>query len=65
MTCDGKNHNWKKIYEEELTICRLNVVRWCRDCGAVVVDIDYDNRTSPGQIMKIQFPKITQERVRK
>jgi len=37
------------------------VVRWCYKCGAVVVDIDYDNRndnrTSPGAVMKMRFPE--------
>ena len=34
------------------------VVRWCKTCGAVVVDADFDNRTKPGDIMKMKFPKI-------
>ena len=34
------------------------VVRWCRTCGAVVVDVDVDNRTSPGHIRKITWPEI-------
>lgn len=33
------------------------VVRWCYKCGAVVVDIDHDNRTSPGAVMKMKFPE--------
>jgi hypothetical protein len=36
-----------------------SVVRWCRNCGGVVVDTDYDGRTNPGDIMKMKFPKIT------
>lgn len=31
------------------------VVRWCRRCGAVVIDIDSDGRTKPGAIMPMQF----------
>ncbi len=34
------------------------VVRWCRVCGSVVVDIDVDNRTQPGRIMKMRTPQI-------
>jgi hypothetical protein len=33
------------------------VVRWCQDCGAVVVDIDSDDRTSPGAVMKMRLPE--------
>jgi hypothetical protein len=32
------------------------VVRWCRGCGAVVVDLDMDNRTHPGYYMKMRLP---------
>jgi len=33
------------------------LLRWCYKCGAVVVDIDHDNRTSPGAVMKMKFPE--------
>lgn len=35
------------------------VVRWCPECGAVVVDMDYDNRTYAGYYNKLQYPNIT------
>ena len=31
-------------------------VRWCRKCGAVVVDIDLDGRTMPGARMSMMLP---------
>ncbi len=33
------------------------VVRWCKDCGAIVVDLDYDGRTNPGHYMKMRLPE--------
>jgi len=45
----GKSH-WD---ESEST------VRWCKNCGAIVIDRDYDNRTIPGGVMKMEFPEIT------
>ncbi len=36
--------------------CEQEIVRWCRDCGAVVVDLDADGRTNPGAILKMRFP---------
>ncbi len=33
------------------------VVRWCPECGGVVVDADVDNRTQPGAFMRMKFPK--------
>lgn len=35
------------------------VVRWCEVCGSVVVDVDYDNRTNAGQVMKMRGSTIT------
>lgn len=35
------------------------VVRWCRNCGASVIDIDVDGRTQPGGEMPMKFPRIT------
>lgn len=37
------------------------VVRWCPECGAVVVDLDYDDRTNPGYYKKLQYPNITKK----
>lgn len=34
------------------------VVRWCRKCGAIVVDLDFDNRTKPGHYMKMRIPQL-------
>ena len=33
------------------------VVRWCSECGAVVVDTEYDGRTQPGSVREMKFPK--------
>ncbi len=34
------------------------VVRWCTDCGSVVIDTDYDGRTQPGAILPMRTPYI-------
>lgn len=39
----------------------IRVVRWCPECGAVVVDMDCDNRTYPGYYKKLQYPNITKK----
>ena len=33
------------------------VVRWCRECGAVVVDVDNNGVVFPGKIKDMQVPK--------
>lgn len=40
-------HRWDESEE---------VVRWCKVCGCIVVDLDYDNRTNAGSIMKMRAP---------
>lgn len=54
--CDGSIHNLKVIYVDNHCDC-AKVVRWCADCGAVVVDVDVDGRTQAGREMKMKFPK--------
>ena len=34
------------------------VTRWCRNCGAVVVDMDIDGKTKPGEVMPMRFPQV-------
>lgn len=60
MNCDGKNHSFKIIYSRTFSSYdEFAIVRWCKDCGAVVVDIDMDGRTFPGAIRGIEFPNVS------
>ena len=59
--CNIGNHDLIKIYETE-TGMSSDVVRWCRICGGIVMDVDYDDRTNPGQVMKMKFPKETRRK---
>jgi predicted RNA-binding Zn-ribbon protein involved in translation (DUF1610 family) len=49
--------------EDILTIRSIplieTVVRWCPTCGAVVIDMDSDNRTNAGAVMKMRVPEVT------
>ncbi|KKL18491.1 hypothetical protein LCGC14_2474980 [marine sediment metagenome] len=58
--CDGKNHPLIDIYESLEYYGASEVVRWCPDCGAIVIDVDVDNRIrhGPGRVMKMKFPKF-------
>ena len=55
--CDLKNHNLEVIYVADGGWNEEHVVRWCRDCGAVVVDSESDNRLF-GYVVKMRFPKF-------
>ena len=48
LTIYTSRHRWDESYE---------VVKWCRLCGAVAIDLEYDNRVKPGEVMKMKFPK--------
>lgn len=37
------------------------VVRWCKVCGAVVIDVDYDGRTAPGAVASMKFPSLLKD----
>lgn len=57
--CQKGNHKLEEIHQSRYVIGADVVVRWCKVCGSVVVDIDYDNRTNPGQAMKMRGSTIT------
>lgn len=57
--CKDGLHPFKVITRNSQCYDTEEVVRWCPKCGAVVVDMDYDNRTNAGYYKKIQYPEIT------
>ena len=38
------------------------VVRWCTVCGSVVIDVDFDGRTKPGDALEMQFSDLFKEK---
>ena len=60
---NGREHNLEVVLSKSYSD-HADVVRWCKNCGAVVVDVDFDSRTNPGQIMKMRLPRITEVIVR-
>lgn len=54
--CNGVNHNLIEIFRTCDSYDIESVVRWCKDCGAIVVDGEYDGRIAPGKIMRMKFP---------
>jgi hypothetical protein len=59
VECQSDNHDLLDINTEWLPGEVTRVVRWCQVCGAIVIDRDYDNRTSAGYYMKMRGPQIT------
>lgn len=54
--CNGKNHPLKEIFRAGFEDDVQSVVRWCPDCGAVVVDGELDGRVRSGAVMPMLFP---------
>lgn len=38
-----------------------NIVRWCPECGAVVIDWEVDGRTYPGRCMPMKLPHMAKD----
>lgn len=55
--CKAGNHNLEIIYSRDCLYDEKTVVRWCRDCGAVVIDKEFDGRVSSGAVMPMKFVK--------
>ena len=56
--CNGKDHDLVDIMFKNMGFDEDAVVRWCKYCGAIVVDSDFDSRTNPGCYKKMMFPEI-------
>ena len=52
--CKSGIHSLITIYKNRKGYDEEEVVRWCTNCGSVVVDIDYDNRVYPGKVAKMR-----------
>lgn len=55
--CKKGNHDLIEIYRVHNIYGEDQVVRWCRVCGSVVVDIEVDGRIMAGSIMKMIAPE--------
>ena len=64
--CKAGNHSLVEIYKIYRGQDEVEVVRWCEECGSVVVDIDCDGRIYPGAIAKMKIPKsLSDQKARK
>jgi len=63
LKCNNGEHYLVAIHASRLSYGEA-VVRWCRNCGSVVVDLDYDNRTRPGGVRAMVEPEIWKKQSR-
>lgn len=55
--CQNGHHDLDIIMVKYVSGLNEHIVRWCCNCGAIVIDQEYDGRTNAGDIMKMRFPK--------
>ena len=56
--CTKGNHDLIVIARSNISTGTEKVVRWCRTCGAIVVDLDVDGNTNPGYYEKLRAPAL-------
>lgn len=59
--CRKGNHDLKEIDRTHCAYDEDFVVRWCQNCGAIVIDLEVDGRLFPGHYMKMKLPKLVKE----
>lgn len=59
--CQQGLHPFVKVASSTVGIDERKVVRWCPECGAIVVDCDMDGRTMPGYYLKLRYPNIVKK----
>jgi len=48
IVIDAAQHGWDGT---------SRVVKWCKLCGAVVIDLHMDNQIKPGYYMEMKYPQ--------
>lgn len=59
--CKKGNHDLQAILRLDAGYNADYVVRWCEQCGSVVVDGGFDGRTNAGQFVKMKYPILFRE----
>lgn len=57
--CEKGNHSLIDVLRTQTGYDEEIVARWCQLCGAIVVDIDYDNRTNPGAVYELRATEVS------
>lgn len=58
--CTQGRHRLVEVYRADNGF-EDEVVRWCSNCGAIVVDVDYEGRVYAGQIMRMRLPELAKD----
>lgn len=54
-------HDLSEVYRDRIRDGEYAVTQWCRHCGGVVIDGEYDGRVAPGAFMRMTFPQLAYE----
>ena len=61
--CIKGNHDLIEVYRTYYLYNEDHVVRWCKICGSVVVDVEVDGRVLAGRIMKMIAPETFSSKI--
>ena len=61
LKCIEGDHDLQEIGNPVESYLGDEVIRWCKICGSIVIDVDVDNRIYPGKVMEMRTPEITKE----
>ena len=59
--CRDGIHKFVKVMSISVGFDEEKAVRWCYECGAIVIDHDIDGRIIPGHYSKLMYPNITKK----
>lgn len=60
--CMQGNHSLTELCNADIGSDEKAILRWCKICGAVVIDVEVDGRLYPGELMKMHFPQLFKEK---
>jgi hypothetical protein len=59
--CKKGRHVYQNIYDTLAGLDVYEIIKWCKVCGSVEIDLEDEGVTFPGKIMPIQSPNIFEE----
>jgi len=59
--CKKGKHIYQNIYDTLTGPCIYEIIKWCKVCGSVIIDLEEEGIVYPGKIMQAQSPDILKE----
>lgn len=50
-------HSWITLYRTLFLLDEYALIKWCKVCGAVVIDLECDGIIESGGLVKVKLPE--------